>query len=146
MQNCSQTGGATVSTAGCLDSSPVSQFPYQMDKEWIEKENLDGYVFMIRRIEDDQPLGFIELDGIDWQSRNGWVGIAIGERENWGKGYGTDAFRILIRFAFRELNLRRLSLTVFEYNPVQFVLMKNLASRSKGETGNGCIVVVGVGI
>lgn len=100
-----------------LDSSPISLLPHQMDKEWIEKENLDSYVFMIRRLEDDQTIGFIELDGIGWRSRNGWVGIGIGARENWGKGYGTEAFRILIRFAFRELNLRRLSLTVFEYNP-----------------------------
>jgi RimJ/RimL family protein N-acetyltransferase len=103
--------------ARLLDSSPVSQFPPNMDKEWLEKENFDSYIFLIRRLADDQSIGFIELDGIDWRSGNGWVGIAIGERENWGKGYGTDAFRILIRFAFRELNLRRLSLTVFEYNP-----------------------------
>jgi RimJ/RimL family protein N-acetyltransferase len=100
-----------------LDTSPVGQFPAQVDKEWVEKENLENYVFLIRTLEDDRAIGFIELDGIGWQVGNGWIGIGIGEREQWGKGYGTDAFRILIRFAFRELNLRRLTLTVFEYNP-----------------------------
>jgi RimJ/RimL family protein N-acetyltransferase len=100
-----------------LDSSPILQFPDYMDKEWIEKDHPESFVFMICRVEEDQTIGFIELDGIDWRAGNAWVGIGIGERENWGKGYGTDAFQILIRFAFRELNLRRLSLTVFGYNP-----------------------------
>jgi RimJ/RimL family protein N-acetyltransferase len=99
-----------------LDTSPVGQFPAQLDKEWVEKENLDRYLFLIRTLEDDRVIGFIELDGIDWRIGNGWIGIGIGDREQWGKGYGTDAFRVLIRYAFRELNLRRLTLTVFEYN------------------------------
>jgi len=38
-------------------------------------------------------------------------------RADWGKGYGTDAMRVLLRFAFTEINLHRVSLTVFGYNP-----------------------------
>jgi RimJ/RimL family protein N-acetyltransferase len=45
------------------------------------------------------------------------VGIGLGEREFWGKGYGTDAMRIILRYAFTELNLHRVTLNVFEYNP-----------------------------
>ncbi len=45
------------------------------------------------------------------------MGISIGEKEYWGKGYGTDAMRVVLRYAFTELNLHRVSLTVFEYNP-----------------------------
>jgi RimJ/RimL family protein N-acetyltransferase len=45
------------------------------------------------------------------------VGIGIGEREYWGKGYGKDAMRIMLRYAFMELNLHRVSLNVYEYNP-----------------------------
>jgi RimJ/RimL family protein N-acetyltransferase len=100
-----------------LDTAPAGLFPKSLDKEWLEKERLDNYLFMIQKLEDDCKIGFIGLDGINWQARNGWIGIGIGERQEWGKGYGTDAFRILIRFAFQELNLRRLSLNVFEYNP-----------------------------
>ncbi len=44
------------------------------------------------------------------------MGIGLGERENWGKGYGTDAMKIILRYAFTELNLRRVTLDVFEYN------------------------------
>jgi RimJ/RimL family protein N-acetyltransferase len=41
----------------------------------------------------------------------------MGARESWGKGYDTDAMRVILRFAFQELNLRRVSLDTFEYNP-----------------------------
>jgi RimJ/RimL family protein N-acetyltransferase len=44
------------------------------------------------------------------------MGIQIGEREYWGKGYGTDALRVLLRYAFDELNLARVSLSVLEGN------------------------------
>ncbi len=44
------------------------------------------------------------------------MGIGIGERDYWGRGYGTDAMQVLLRYAFDELNLHRVSLGVFEYN------------------------------
>ena len=44
------------------------------------------------------------------------MGIQIGERDYWGKGYGTDALRVLLRYAFDELNLQRVSLSVLEGN------------------------------
>ena len=46
-----------------------------------------------------------------------FMGIGLGEREDWNKGYGTDAVRLILRFAFLELNVHRVSLSVFEYNP-----------------------------
>jgi RimJ/RimL family protein N-acetyltransferase len=45
------------------------------------------------------------------------VAIALGERKFWGNGFGTDAMRVMLRYAFNELNLRRVGLIVFEYNP-----------------------------
>ena len=90
-------------------------------KEWIEKQREkdppEFLLFMIRRLEDDRLIGEIGLDGIKWNHGYSYVGISIGEREMWGKGYGTDAMRIILRFAFSELNLHRVSLDVFDYNP-----------------------------
>jgi RimJ/RimL family protein N-acetyltransferase len=56
------------------------------------------------------------LEVESWPNRDAWVAIAIGERENWSKGYGSDAMRVLLRYAFSELNLNRVSLVVFGYN------------------------------
>ncbi len=93
-------------------------------KEWIEKEQLkeDGttFFFMIRTLDEDRLIGGIGLDGIDWSNGEAFVGIGLGEREYWGKGYGTDAMHLILNYAFTELNLRRVSLNVFEYNPRAF--------------------------
>jgi RimJ/RimL family protein N-acetyltransferase len=90
-------------------------------KEWYEKNRKknpsDFYAFMIRCLEDDRIIGETALDGVLWNQGDAFVSISIGERGSWGKGYGTDAMRIILRFAFDELNLHRVSLDVFDYNP-----------------------------
>jgi RimJ/RimL family protein N-acetyltransferase len=44
------------------------------------------------------------------------MGISVGDREYWGKGYGTDAVRLILQYGFIELNLRRISLGLHAYN------------------------------
>jgi RimJ/RimL family protein N-acetyltransferase len=58
----------------------------------------------------------VDLSGIDWVTGTSWVGIGIGDPDYWGKGYGTEAMQLILEFGFGQLNLRRISLTVFEYN------------------------------
>jgi len=53
---------------------------------------------------------------IDAIRREAEIGITIGERQFWSRGYGTDATRTILRFAFEEMNLHRVSLTVLDYN------------------------------
>ncbi len=104
-----------------LDTSPARLFSEKATKEWLEKEQEKDppglYMFMIRTLEDNKLIGEIDLDGIRWSHGDAWVGIGIGERDCWDKGYGSDAMNILLRYAFTELNLHRVTLTVFEYNP-----------------------------
>ncbi len=82
-----------------------------------EKDPPAFYIFGIRTLEGDKLVGYIGLDGDAFPHGELFVGIAIGERELWGRGYGTDAMKVILRFAFRELNLRRVALDTFEYNP-----------------------------
>ena len=90
-------------------------------KRWLEKDLEDAsagfHVFSIRTLADDKLVGGTDLEIVSWNGRDSFVGIFIGDRENWGKGYGTDAMQVLLRYAFTELNLWRVSLGVFEYNP-----------------------------
>jgi RimJ/RimL family protein N-acetyltransferase len=90
-------------------------------KEFIEKaleeDSPANHYFTIRALDDNRLLGDINLDVINWGARDSFVGIGICNREDWGKGYGTDAMNIILRFAFTEINLRRVTLSVFEYNP-----------------------------
>ena len=89
--------------------------------KWMEEEVAElspaSYFFGIRTLADDRLIGELALDVINWSGRDAFVGLGIGETEYWGKGCGTDVMNVLLRFAFTEVNLRRVSLTVFEYNP-----------------------------
>jgi RimJ/RimL family protein N-acetyltransferase len=101
-----------------IPAVPLSQ---EGMKKFVEKELMKddprNLLFLIRALENDRIIGEIGLDGISYTLGESYAGIGIGEREYWGKGYGTDAMNILLRYAFTELNLNRVSLTVFEYNP-----------------------------
>jgi RimJ/RimL family protein N-acetyltransferase len=94
-----------------------SNFAQGLIEKWSDKENLRSFTFVIRLLDTDQFIGDIGIDIVSWGSGEGFVGIGLGERANWNKGYGTDAMRIILRYAFMELNLSRVSLNTFEYNP-----------------------------
>jgi RimJ/RimL family protein N-acetyltransferase len=99
-----------------LDDSPVALWSKKMTRDWLEKHLDDFMQFTIFAKSDTAPVGFIGLNDINHLSGDCWVGIGIGDRDNWDKGYGTDAMRVILRYAFCMLNLHHVSLSVFEYN------------------------------
>jgi RimJ/RimL family protein N-acetyltransferase len=89
-------------------------------KTWIEKEAEQvppPSMFFIRTLDGDHLIGDVGLEPVRNGHGDTFVGIGIGEREYWGKGYGSDAMRVILRYGFTELNLHRVTLTTFEYNP-----------------------------
>lgn len=65
------------------------------------------------------------------------MGLGIGERDFWGKGYGTDLMKLILRYAFLEVNLRRVTLTVFEYNPRAIRAYEKAGFRHEGRIRGG---------
>jgi len=61
-------------------------------------------------------LGNIGLHRINWKDRHAELAIAIGKKEDWDKGYGTDATLTLLDFAFNRMNLHRIYLRVWDFN------------------------------
>ena len=59
---------------------------------------------------DGVAIGIIGLQSIDDVHRRAELGISIGEKAYWSRGYGTDAIRVLLRYAFAALSLRRVEL------------------------------------
>ena len=104
-----------------MASNPPQLVSVKSAEKWLsehlEPESVKYFSFGIRTLSDDRLVGDIGLDEPNWTNRYSFVGISIGDRQDWGKGYGTDAMRLLLRYAFTELNLQQVSLTVFEYNP-----------------------------
>ncbi|MBD2432185.1 GNAT family N-acetyltransferase [Fischerella muscicola CCMEE 5323] len=60
------------------------------------------------------------------------LGVAIGAREYWGKGYGTDALQIILGYAFRELNLYRVGSTTISYNIRSMKAHEKVGFRQQG--------------
>ena len=95
--------------------------------EKLEKrmeEDKDLYHFMIRAKADDRLIGKAEVQRIEWTNGNGQIRVGIGAAEDRCKGYGTQALRMLLRFAFAELNLFRISALVPAYNEGAIALLK----------------------
>ena len=61
-------------------------------------------------------IGNIDLRDIQPENRTAELGVMIGDKRYWGRGYGSDAVRTLTRFAFRMMNLQRVHLRTYEYN------------------------------
>jgi RimJ/RimL family protein N-acetyltransferase len=100
-----------------LDGEPAKMWSTRREQEQLEQYQGSGWLFVIRTVAEDRSIGMIDLEPVDWAAGNAWIGIGIRDPDYWGKGYGTEAMRILLRYAFGELNLHRVSLDVFGYNP-----------------------------
>jgi RimJ/RimL family protein N-acetyltransferase len=61
---------------------------------------------------DGRLIGDIGLMGLDWRNRKTDIGIMIGERDAWSRGYGSDTIMVLLRYLFEELGLNRVGLYV----------------------------------
>jgi RimJ/RimL family protein N-acetyltransferase len=75
-------------------------------------------MFIIEAIEGDgnKPIGCISLDNIHSKDHHAVFGIAIGEKDHWSKGYGTEATRLIIRYGFDQLNLHRINSFAVSFN------------------------------
>jgi RimJ/RimL family protein N-acetyltransferase len=93
----------------------------KLEKKVEEDKNL--YHFMIRLKADDRLIGKTALQWIEWTNGNAFLRIGIGSAEDRRKGYGTQALQMLLRFAFAELNLFRVSAIVPEYNEGAIALL-----------------------
>jgi RimJ/RimL family protein N-acetyltransferase len=63
-----------------------------------------------------RPVGYTEIDGIDWRMRTGSFGILIGEADGRGRGLGTETTRLMLDYAFTALGLHNVMLTTDSFN------------------------------
>jgi RimJ/RimL family protein N-acetyltransferase len=98
-----------------------SRYPiaFQNEIEWLERAmhaNSSERHFAVERKDDRTHIGNASIHDIEWISRTASFGLFIGEPSAWNRGFGSDAIGTLVRFAFEEMNLRKMRINVFEYN------------------------------
>jgi len=100
----------------CLDRRLPMGF--EQERAWLKKQYEDPSSFSLAIVlnDGDVHIGNCGLHNIDRFDRSAEFGIMIGDLGARQKGYGTEAGRLLIEFAFRELGLHRVELCVFSFN------------------------------
>jgi RimJ/RimL family protein N-acetyltransferase len=88
------------------------------EREWIEKQGKEpgDYHFGVARRDADVLIGTVGLFGATHHARKAGLGICIGPIDAQNHGFGTEAVQLALRFAFEELNLNRVELSVFDFN------------------------------
>ena len=91
-----------------------------MEEQWfdqmLQRQGKDAYHFVICLREDGRPIGTLGLFDIDEVNGHAGIGITIGEKQLWGRGYGTDAMNALVDFGFGMLRFERMWLDVYDFN------------------------------
>lgn len=100
--------------------NPGVPYPLTLEDEYKWFQNLsafnDLYNFAIETIEDEKYIGGCGINNLDWKNSIATVGIFIGDKNYWGKGYGTDAMQVLMRFIFEQMNINKIKLHVYSFN------------------------------
>ena len=89
-------------------------------------------IFSIMKTPGDKAIGFVTIKGINQTMAAAEIGIAIMERGYRGQGYGTEALILAIQYAFDELNLSLLGLTVFLDNRRAIRAYERVGFQKKG--------------
>lgn len=95
---------------------------YPQSREKIEEyvksiNNNPNYIFLaIMEKKSNTHMGNIKLGPMNWFHRLADVGLLIGEKTAWGKGYATEAIRLVTEYAFGKLNLHKLTAGCYEEN------------------------------
>lgn len=83
-------------------------------KEMIDTGKAVQFIICVK--DTGKPVGSVYLRDIDENHRKAEYGIFIGEKDALGRGFGTQAARLMIRYGFEELNLHKLMLRVLAEN------------------------------
>lgn len=98
----------------------VEPIPLDATRRYLEyimnntdKENIR---FGIHRKEDSELIGYCMVAFIDNYNKHCRFGITIGEKIEWGKGYGKEIVEEIKRYCFEELSMNRIGIELYSFN------------------------------
>lgn len=92
--------------------APQTLLDTQQFLENMLQSSHSGCNFIIADKQDERYLGQLDLFRLDWKLRCGELGMVIGAVEDRGRGLGTEALSLMLRYAFETLGLERVELEV----------------------------------
>jgi RimJ/RimL family protein N-acetyltransferase len=100
-----------------------SRYPWsrETETEWLRRATTrtgyDDLQLAIETLAEGRHIGGLSFDEVRPEGRKACLGIVIGDKDFWSRGFGTDAIVTLLRFGFDEMNLNRVWLEVHDDNP-----------------------------
>ncbi len=122
---------------GTMRTLGIMPVPLTLEQEekWYEnaisRRDTD-IAFTIYEKATERPIGNVDFHEIDHRNRTAEFGIAIGEPDARGKGYGTEATQLMLDYAFTALGLHNVMLLVFAYNLAGIRAYSNAGFRQFG--------------
>ena len=114
---------------GCVVYTSIMDF--ESEKELLNSIKKEK-IFAVRLLENDELLGNAGFKSVGEIHRTAEMGIMLGNPKYQRKGYGMEAINLLLDYGFSFLNLRNISLNVFEYNEVAYNLYKKAGFKEAG--------------
>ncbi|MEV0973813.1 GNAT family N-acetyltransferase [Microtetraspora glauca] len=97
------------------------------------ERNFYGHVlFGIETIAEGRLIGLVRLSGAEPETGDADLDIYIGEKDCWGRGYGTEATRMICRYGFAKMRLHRITLWVAEANAAAIHVYKKVGFVEEG--------------
>lgn len=113
---------------------PFNHFALSLNSEKDFLANLvKDHNYAIVDLETNQLIGNVGVNNYDAVYQSGEIGIFIGDKKFWNRGYGTEAMRLLIAYCFDKLNLHSISLCVHQSNIRALKCYEKIGFKKAGE-------------
>ena len=102
------------------------------EKKWLEEFSSKNHNYAMVLHDGDKMIGNIGFTDIDNISRTGTVGLFIGDKDHHNHGYGTEALKLILDYAFKTLNLHSVMLSVHSNNERGVACYKKVGFKEMG--------------
>lgn len=100
----------------------------------------EDILFAIHDVESKEFIGTSHFGPIDWRNRTAVFGIMVGNRRYWGKGYGTEAITLVLHYAFRILELHKVTAGIAAIHQPSITAFKKAGFGIEGEVKSQFLV------
>lgn len=115
---------------------PLERLPFltiEQEEEWYNNVMKNKSILVLAiEIDKGEHIGNIALNLIDYKNGHAVLSIAIGEKDYWGKGDGTDAVKTLVNYAFEELGLHKIYTHIIDSNERSLKLFEKCGFEREG--------------
>jgi len=115
-------------------------FSREKEKEALEELSRQGHNFAIVEREYDNLIGNCSLMDVDQTHSSAELGIFIGNKDYWNKGYGHEAVTLLLDYGFSLLNLENIMLRVHSFNKRAINCYKKCGFKEMGRRRNSYLI------